>query len=185
MELRDGSHVSSENGSLKITGRSYVGGICGFLQYIAHISPKVKYCPVYANIISTGGNAGGIIGNMEIWDDGIYEKVFETHYPVRVSITVDGGDNAGGAIGYLTYKSSKKVPVISGFNDNLQASITTKGNIAGGIIGRVKTRHPQMLISGIATVSQPSRLQRQERYRDLEVSSDGLRTVMAIYMKMK
>lgn len=138
MELRDGSHVSSENGSLKITGRSYVGGICGFLQYIAHISPKVKYCPVYANIISTGGNAGGIIGNMEIWDDGIYEKVFETHYPVRVSITVDGGDNAGGAIGYLTYKSSKKVPVISGFNDNLQASITTKGNIAGGIIGRVK-----------------------------------------------
>ena len=136
VNLLDGSRVSNENGSLKITGKSKVGGLCGYLRYYAGHAYNIGYCPVYANIISTGGSAGGLFGYVEIVVDRHNENMFASHHPVRVSIDVRGADNAGGAIGYLM-NSSTKPPCISGFNDRLKASITTNGNIAGGIVGRI------------------------------------------------
>lgn len=141
LDLADGSRVGSSNGSLKISGKLGVGGITGSLVTNGDV-PFRKYCPVYANIISTGGTAGGIAGNVFL--NGMSKvnglKIFEHHSPVKVSITVSGGDNAGGAIGWLTakygYADGDEVS-LDKIDDRLQASITTSGNIAGGVVGRV------------------------------------------------
>ncbi len=144
--LGDGSHLSSENGSLKITGIARVGGIVGFM-YPDPNHPTV-YCPAYANIVSAGeefGRIGGIAGEVQ-WSNYVRNKtcqVFGGHAPVRFSITVNVGDNVGGAIGWVNaYAYSGDYPgtmLIDGFDDRLQVSITTNGNIAGGIVGRVET----------------------------------------------
>lgn len=133
INLADGSRVSTENGSLKISGRSYVGGIAGEGSAKSNRLAG-KYCPVYANII--GNNyVGGLFG--EVYIDGSKgdENIFGTHSPVRVSVTAQG-DNSGGAIGYLLVDDARN-PVISGFDDRLRASVTTAGNQSGGIIGHV------------------------------------------------
>lgn len=138
-DLAEGSHVSSDNGSLKISGKSKVGGVCGSLYYISSNSSEIDYCPVYANIISSGGMAGGLVGYAHVTAAYYDANLFREHHPVRVSITTNGGDNTGGVLGYLANASIKGID-ISGFGENLQASITTNGNIAGGIIGRVVNR---------------------------------------------
>lgn len=139
IDLADGSHVSSGNGSLKISGVANVGGISGWIapdknQYLSH-----KYCPVYANIISSGGCAGGIFGYAYVYgsDSQAAYDMFDVHSPVRVSITVTAGDNAGGAIGYFIAKDGDMAQICY-FDDKLQASISTAGNVAGGIVGRME-----------------------------------------------
>lgn len=135
VDLAEGSHVSNENGSLKISGTSRVGGISGDISVGGGEYLSRNYCPVYANIISSAGLAGGLFGAAGVGGNHYSQpNLFDKHHPVRVSITMTGGDNAGGAIGNL---STSDYATINGFDDKLQASITTSGNIAGGIIGRV------------------------------------------------
>lgn len=138
VNLADGSRVSSDGGSLKISGKSSVGGICGSM--IARTRPYFikNYCPVYANIISSEGEVGGLVGHMEILSVNSNAcEVFKNHSPVRVSITLTGGDKAGGVIGSLEITGRGQTTSISGFDDNLQATITSAGNYVGGIMGYV------------------------------------------------
>lgn len=141
IELHKDSHVGSANGSLKISGRSHVGGVSGHIEGIPGRVQCKSYCRVYANIISSGGCAGGIFGSAMSNRESTYEyKFFGEHSPIHVSITVTGGDNVGGAIGRFetaAVKRESKDLYIEGFDDMLQATITTTGNIAGGIVGRV------------------------------------------------
>lgn len=138
INLGKGSCVGSDNGSLKITGAAQVGGIAGCI--IAKTRPTFieNYCPVYANIISSAGEAGGLFGFMRILD--VNEKscqVFKNHSPVRVSITVTGGDKAGGVIGNLDITGRGQTTTIGDFDDKLQATITSSGNYVGGITGYI------------------------------------------------
>lgn len=129
------SCVGSENGSLKVTGRSFVGGLCGngYLTF-GDSNENVTYCPVYANIISSGEKTGGIFGRLKIGNTGKYQEVFSSHSPVRVSITAKGGDHVGGAIGYFLAWDDA---VINGFDERLQVSISSSGDYVGGIVGSV------------------------------------------------
>lgn len=134
-DLADGSHVGSVNGSLKITGNGYLGGIAGIMRNGKSGKMLAEhYCPVYANII---GNEylGGLFGQAAIYRG--EEQMFRYHYPVVVSITANGGDRVGGVIGYMSVTKAVNF-AISGFKDNLQVSITTSGNSAGGIVGCLK-----------------------------------------------
>lgn len=148
IDLADGSHVSNENGSLKISGAANVGGISGKItpdkdQYLSH-----KYCPIYANIISSGGCAGGIFGYARVYgsDSQAAYHIFDVHSPVRVSITVTAGDNVGGAIGYFIAEDGDMAHICD-FDDKLQASISTTGNVAGGIVGRmVQDNNPTAIL---------------------------------------
>lgn len=144
IDLGEGSHVSSENGSMKISGNADVGGIAGHIQPDFDWYLSYNYCPVYANIISSGGNAGGIFGSARVCGNRKNIELFKNHSPVRVAITVTGGDNVGGAIGRFEAIDGGDYCIISGFDDKLQATITTKGNIAGGIIGRA-VRHMEII----------------------------------------
>lgn len=139
LDLAEGSHVSSSAGSLKISGKSNVGGLAGKIENDRNgESLAPSYCPVYANIISSGGNAGGLFGYVNIRNNTREPsyKLFNKHYPVRVSVTVTGGDNVGGVIGHFNTQDGTEAQ-ISGFGDMLQASITSTGNIVGGIVGRL------------------------------------------------
>lgn len=136
IDLAEGSHVSNENGSLKISGTYRIGGISGCISAGGGELFSRNYCPVYANIISSAGQVGGLFGEASVGGNHYSQPdMFDKHYPVRVSITVTGGDNAGGAIGLFV--TSDDHATINGFDDKLQASITTSGNIAGGIVGRM------------------------------------------------
>lgn len=139
INLRQGSHVGSENGSLKITGGSEVGGICGSIAAELLSAGLIEsYCPVYANIISSAGTVGGLVGLVNIHGSRTTGySLFWTHYPVRVSITVTGGDFAGGAIGKLQSTCSGRITIYD-LGDNLQGSITTAGSFAGGLIGYIE-----------------------------------------------
>ncbi len=132
MSLDTGSHVGSENGSLKITGQKNVGGIVGLGKGCKNKSLCRSYCPVYANIIGSS-RVGGLYGYLQYgWGK---EQLFDVHYPVKVSITSDGG-HVGGVIGSFVIMSRNLGNIqVSGFNDKLQASISTSGSGAGGIIG--------------------------------------------------
>lgn len=136
INLLAGSHVSYENGSLKISGKANVGGISGKIRPADSMYLTHDYCPVYANILSSGGCAGGLFGYAKVGGKNLNCYMFKNHSPVKVSITVTGGDNVGGAIGYF-YSEEGSSATINHFDNRLQATITTSGNIAGGIVGRM------------------------------------------------
>lgn len=141
--LKDESRVSSENRSIKIQGRQYVGGITGKGELAEGETPGSGLGNVYANIISTGGYAGGLFGYVKMHSAGARysSNVFFKLAPMRVSITLNNGEYAGGAVGRFIIEGWSGALSINGFGPNQRASITTDGNYAGGLIGSLETNY--------------------------------------------
>lgn len=102
LKFGEDCRVGTENGSLKISGAAEVGGLCGHIEADNTKYLIERYCPVYANIISSAGTAGGLIGYLKVDKNGTEScEIFKNHSPVHVSISVESGDKAGGVIGSL------------------------------------------------------------------------------------
>lgn len=138
LKFGEDCRVGTENGSLKISGAAEVGGLCGHIEADNTKYLIERYCPVYANIISSAGTAGGLIGYLKVDKNGTEScEIFKNHSPVHVSISVESGDKAGGVIGSLEITGNGQTTTVRGFDDKLQATITSSGKYVGGITGYV------------------------------------------------
>ncbi len=138
------SRVSQEKGSMKLSGRFYVGGVVGYVSTEVGSAPYIIYKQptVFANILG-GSYVGGVCGQMILKNTTGRTLIIHSPTTCRVEITSTGGNSVGGSIGYLrteTNKDNTGEIVLSNIFQ-VTGNITCAGGAVGGIVGQVENKN--------------------------------------------